>query len=444
MVAPLGPDESAPRATIAENALVAERFRLIRLIGKGGMGSVWEAHHVALDVPCAVKFITCEGHDRETLLRRFEREAKAAAGISGRHVVQIFDYGVWNGLPYIAMELMKGEDLRTRLKRVMVLPPEDVLRIARHVARALRKAHERGIVHRDLKPDNIFLVYDDDGTQKNDAEVAKVLDFGIAKSVGIPVASETTTGELLGTPVYMSPEQIRGTRRVDERSDLWSLAVIVYRCLLGKLPFVAGAFGDLVLEICSKPIVVPSSVGAVPAGFDEWWQKAVARRPRDRFQTAAEFTAELERVLAPRGAAPSVPSSQELVMTAPPVESAVVPIVAEEAATTTREGMVAIPFVYGWRRLALAGGAALLMGTGALAAHLRGRAEPPPASAHAPATVVVPAPEPAPAPPPTPEATASAVEIPTPAPASASAAPSEAPRPARRPPASRTPSRTGL
>ncbi|WP_394835794.1 protein kinase [Pendulispora rubella] len=441
----MGPDESAPRATIAENALVAERFRLIRLIGKGGMGSVWEAHHVALDVPCAVKFITCEGHDRETLLRRFEREAQAAAGIRGRHVVQIFDHGVWNGLPYIAMELLKGEDLRARLKRVLILPPEDVLRIARHVARALRKAHERGIVHRDLKPDNIFLVYDDDGTQKNDAEVAKVLDFGIAKSVGIPVASETSTGELLGTPVYMSPEQIRGTRRIDERSDLWSLAVIVYRCLVGKLPFAAGSFGDLVLEICSKPIVVPSSVGAVPVGFDAWWQKAVARRPRDRFQSAAEFTTELERVLAPRGVSPSIPSSQEVVMTAAPVEAAIVPVAAEdedenEAATTT-ERMTQVPFAYGWKWLALASGAALLVGVGAFAAYWRGRAEPPhPAPVLAPATAIVArVSEPVPVP----VATASAVPEEAPAaPPSASAPPSpSAPsRPARRPP----PSRTGL
>ena len=301
--ASLGQVERTPRAEIAENEIVAGRFRLIRLIGKGGMGSVWEATHLSLDIPCAVKFITCEGGDPDTLVRRFEREAKAAAGIGGRHVVRILDHGMWEDVPYIAMERLHGETLRARLERMVVLPPEEVLRTAKHVARALRKAHERGIVHRDLKPDNIFLVIDDDGTQANDAWLAKVLDFGIAKLVtNESIANrETSSGDLLGTPVYMSPEQIRGSRNIDARSDLWSLAVIVFRCLTGDLPFVGKSFGDLVLAVCTRPLIVPSAMAAVPEGFDEWWRTAAAREPEDRFQTAREFSKALERVLAPQG-----------------------------------------------------------------------------------------------------------------------------------------------
>ncbi|WXB20009.1 protein kinase [Pendulispora albinea] len=263
------------------------------------MGSVWEAMHLGLDVPCAMKFIDGNAQDREIANHRFEREAKTAAQIRSRHVVQILDHGVWEGVPYIAMELLRGESLRARLVRMLVLSPPEVLRIVRHVGRGLRKAHERGIVHRDLKPDNIFLTHDDDLTQGQGAEIAKVLDFGVAKwtSHDQIMASHTRSGDLLGTPVYMSPEQIRGSRDVDTRSDLWSLAVIVFRCLTGRLPFVAESFGNLVLEICTKPLLVPSEMAAVPPGFDAWWQKAAARDPEDRFQTERELVLALERVL---------------------------------------------------------------------------------------------------------------------------------------------------
>ncbi|MGH7268835.1 MAG: serine/threonine-protein kinase, partial [Polyangiaceae bacterium] len=200
------------------------------------------------------------------------------------HVVQILDHGVWQGTPYIAMELLDGEDLAKRIQRVGKMTPVEVVRIVAQVCRALNKAHAAGIVHRDLKPDNIYLVPDDE------REIAKVLDFGIAKtSTGID-GSNTKTGAMLGTPYYMSPEQAQGIRAVDARSDLWSLAVIAFQALTGKLPFESEALGDLLVKIIVAPVPVPTQIAPeLPPTFDAWWAKASQRDPSARFQAAREL-----------------------------------------------------------------------------------------------------------------------------------------------------------
>jgi serine/threonine protein kinase len=268
---------------LAENIVVAGRFRLKRLIGRGGMGTVWEATHLRLDIPCAVKFMDVatvkEAH------ARFEREAKAAAQLRSPNVVQILDHGMCDdGTPYIAMELLDGEDLGKRLARVGRLAPQELIAIVNQVSRALTKAHQLGIVHRDLKPDNIFIVRDDD------REIAKVLDFGIAKSLTHELSgSSTKTGAMLGTPFYMSPEQAQGTKQVDSRSDLWAMAVICFEALTGARPFVSEALGDLLVKIIVSPLPVPSQCGQVPAGFDAWWMRAASRDPAQRFQSAKDF-----------------------------------------------------------------------------------------------------------------------------------------------------------
>jgi serine/threonine-protein kinase len=273
---------------LAPNLVVAERFRLNKVIGRGGMGSVWLATHLGLDIPCAVKFI--EGHYalQPEAQTRFEREAKAAAALRSPHVVQILDHGVWQGVPYLAMELLEGEDLGHRLKRVGRLHPKDACVIVAQVARALTKAHAAGIVHRDLKPDNIFLVRDDD------REFAKVLDFGIAKVTGGVEGSSTKTGAMLGTPYYMSPEQAQGIKAVDYRSDLWSMGVIVFQAVTGNLPFESTAIGDLIMRIIVQPIPVPSAVHpGLPHAFDRWWAKASSRDPARRFQSAKQLSDDL-------------------------------------------------------------------------------------------------------------------------------------------------------
>jgi serine/threonine-protein kinase len=246
------------------------------------MGSVWLAEHTRLDALCAVKFIDREGRNNWEVRRRFHHEAKAAAQLRSPHVVQILDHGEWENIPYIAMEYLEGEDLAHRLHRVGRLSWGETCRIASHVARALGKAHAAGIVHRDVKPENIFLVRDDD------SEIAKVLDFGIAQhATSEPNAASRS---ILGTPFYMSPEQASGAPRVDHRSDLFSLAVIVYQCLTGELPFQGEDVKEVFSQILGGAAPVPSVKAAdLPPSFDLWWARASARDVSQRYQTAKEF-----------------------------------------------------------------------------------------------------------------------------------------------------------
>jgi len=276
---------------LAAGVLVADRFKLVRLLGKGGMGAVWLAEHTGLDVPCAIKFIHPQAAESAEIRARFEREAKAAAQLRSPHVVQVLDHGVWEGAPYIAMEFLEGEDLAHRLSKYGVLPPPEVASLAAQIGRALTRAHAAGLVHRDLKPANVFLVRDDD------REIAKVLDFGVAKATALGNDGNTKTGAVLGTPYYMSPEQAKGSREVDHRSDLWALAVVVFQCLTGHLPFQADGFGELIVKIITEAPPVPSSIAIVPPGFDAWWARAVARDPGYRFQSAKEMTEALSIAL---------------------------------------------------------------------------------------------------------------------------------------------------
>ncbi len=241
------------------------------------MGAVWLAQHTGLDVPCAVKFIHEHAAQSSELRARFEREAKAAALLRTPHVVQVLDHGVWNGVPYMAMEYLEGEDLGQRLQRRGVLSPQETVAVIVQIGRALSKAHAAGLVHRDLKPSNVFLVRDDE------REIAKVLDFGVAKVKQTGLDGSTRTGAMLGTPFYMSPEQARGAKDTDHRADLWALAVVVFQCLTGRLPFMADGLGDLLVKIISEELPVPSAMAAVPPGFDAWWARATARDIEQRF-----------------------------------------------------------------------------------------------------------------------------------------------------------------
>jgi serine/threonine-protein kinase len=282
--------------------VLAGRYRLEELLGRGGMGCVWRAQHLALGTPVAIKLVHPSIAAQRGMLRRFLREAQAAARLRGINVVQILDHGVDGGQPYIAMECLEGESLAARLRREGTLSTAATALVMTGCCRALSKAHRLGIVHRDLKPDNIFLARDEGAT------IVKVLDFGIAKIVeqgacdpdaSTVTGNRTTTGLVLGTPRYMSPEQARGRSTIDGRSDLWSLAVIACECLTGKPPFPAGVMGELVLQICSDPLPIPSSLAPVPPGFDAWFGRALRRNPAARFQTVREFADALAEVLTP-------------------------------------------------------------------------------------------------------------------------------------------------
>jgi hypothetical protein len=263
------------------------------------MGAVWRAEHIDLGTPAAVKLIDARIADSTEALARFRREAQAAASLRSSHVVQVLDYGVDAGRPYIAMELLEGESLARRLARKVRLDPAEASIILRQVAKALTLAHEQGIVHRDLKPDNVFLAID--GRE----EVAKVLDFGIAKIAPegmapgpIDDAVRTKTGAVLGTPSYMSPEQVIGDRSVDHRADIWAFAIIACECLTGRRPFAADNFGRLVLAISAKDRPVPSSMGPVPVGFDAWFARCTAPDPRRRCGSILLAAEELCRLAA--------------------------------------------------------------------------------------------------------------------------------------------------
>jgi serine/threonine-protein kinase len=271
---------------LKSGVVLGGKYRLDHPIGKGGMGEVWRARRLDLDADVAIKVMSLGGGESDPAFARFQREARAAAGLRSPHVVQIFDFGrdESTGTPFIAMELLEGESLRQRLARERVLAPAVACEIVIQIGRALARAHAAQIVHRDLKPDNVFLVANDDQL------LVKLLDFGIAKSETKPgEALPTATGVLLGTPYYMSPEQLQSSRAVDGRTDLWSLCVIAYECLTGAKPFKASTLPELAMQIALGRAEPPSHLGTVPAGFDEWFARGIAVDPERRYQSATEL-----------------------------------------------------------------------------------------------------------------------------------------------------------
>ncbi len=288
MVRPMSVESLEP------NRILAGRYRLEVRLGAGGMGAIWRAEHLTLKAPVAVKLIDREAVPDEDTMARFLREAQSAATLRSPHVVQIIDYGVDGKIPFIVMELLEGENLAQRLKRMRRLSRQETARVLTQVGRAVQRAHEGGIVHRDLKPENVFLV------RNEDDEIAKVLDFGVAKLERANLGTEgtrTRTGSILGTPYYMSPEQAQGNKTVDYRSDLWALGVIAFECIVGKRPFFSDGLGDLVLTICVRDLPVPSDTAPVPLGFDKWFARACNREPSQRFQSARELTEGLREAL---------------------------------------------------------------------------------------------------------------------------------------------------
>jgi eukaryotic-like serine/threonine-protein kinase len=271
---------------IRAGASVTDRFRLSRPLGRGGMGHVWVADQVALDTQVAIKFVSSELAGDAEMIERFTREAKLAAQIKSPHVVQIFDHAVTSdGTAYIVMELLEGESLAGRLRREGSLPPAEVARILEQVARALSAAHELEIVHRDIKPENIFLSRAQ-GAPDGESFV-KVLDFGIARRTESETAALTRTGAIIGTPGYMSPEQLDDTSRVGPSTDLWAMSVAAYQCLTGKLPF-EGASAVSVWRSIQAQSFTPASRArdGLPAGLDGWFSRAFALDAASRFPSA--------------------------------------------------------------------------------------------------------------------------------------------------------------
>jgi serine/threonine protein kinase len=274
--------------------IIGGKYQVVRLIGGGGMGQVYEARHTGTGRRVAVKVIGQETLTKnKDAVARFQREARAAGAIETQHIAQVFDTGSDpdTGSPFMVMELLEGEDLAHALARLGPLPPELALRIVAQACIGLEKAHATGVVHRDIKPANLFL-----SKQEKGDVIVKVLDFGIAKVkvdllANLGDAALTRTGSMLGSPVYMSPEQVKGEKDADHRSDVWSLGIVLYEALTGTTPHGHfETFGSLIFAICSEtPRHVHQRAPWVPAEIGSLVQKALTIDATLRYQSAGEM-----------------------------------------------------------------------------------------------------------------------------------------------------------
>jgi len=260
------------------------------------MASVWSAVHETLGRPVAVKFIHDRGMANEVATARFMREARLAASVQHRFVIDIFDFGTTEGgEPYMVMELLQGEPLADRITRGPPIPVKTFVRLMMEALSGLEAVHKANIVHRDLKPENIFLIHDADGG------FPKLLDFGISRSdhgaTGERANRLTKEGVLLGTPWYMSPEQVRGRRDIDHRTDLYSIGVIMYETLTGELPFDAEAVGDLLVTIATGEAVPVASLRPdLPRRLSDIVAKAMSKKPDDRYDSALSMRLALQGI----------------------------------------------------------------------------------------------------------------------------------------------------
>jgi serine/threonine-protein kinase len=282
----LSPAKPANKAAEGD-ALLDGRYRIVRLLGEGGMGAVYLASHVGLGRDVAIKFLHAEFISREDVVGRFRREAQAAAAIRHKNIIEVFDVGVSpQGEPFLVMEYLEGESLAGLLKRVGPLSLGAACAVMEPALQALQAAHRKGIVHRDLKPDNIFLAY-----QEGEPPVVKIIDFGISKfTQGDPDKWRTRTGAVMGTPAYMSPEQARGSASLDHRTDLYSMGTILFEMLTGGLPYAGTNFAEYLSAMLVDDPRVPQSVYAdFPSEAEPMVLKALAKNPDQRFQSATEM-----------------------------------------------------------------------------------------------------------------------------------------------------------
>ena len=270
-------------------------YRVLQQIGEGGMGTVWLAEHTMLGRRAAIKLLHPMFSTRPDIVARFFNEARAATAITDPGIVQIFDFGHHvDGSAYIAMEMLDGEPLDKRLRRLGRLAPSDALRVMRQVASTLGVAHTRGIVHRDLKPENIFLVRD---PEVYGGERAKVLDFGIAKLTGDP-SIKTQTSAVMGTPAYMSPEQCRGAGHVDQRSDVYALGCMIFALCSGGPPFDAEGGGEIIAMHLREPAPLLSSrAPGIPPELDALVMRCLSKEPAQRFASGTELAAAIGALL---------------------------------------------------------------------------------------------------------------------------------------------------
>jgi len=292
---------AGPQQTFSPGTIFAKKYRLDHVIGKGGMGIVFAATHLQLDQKVAIKLLLPDVVDNHEVVRRFLIEARACSKVRSDHVTQVFDVGGEEGMPYMVMELLEGENFSQLLKQNGPMPIPMVVDCMLETCEALSFAHPLGIIHRDLKPSNLFLTKDGDGKS-----VVKVLDFGISKLVASldetdssmtrPIVTKTNT--LLGSPKYMAPEQMRSARDADARSDIWSLGIIAFELLTGTMPFGGDSLMALMVATMNDPAPpLQSRRPDAPPELAAAIAKCLEKDPANRFASVAE----LALALAPFG-----------------------------------------------------------------------------------------------------------------------------------------------
>ena len=272
---------------IEPGTLLLGKYRIDRVIGEGGMGVVALAHHVQLDQPVAIKFLLPQVLDNPDVVQRFLREAQAAVKLRSEHVARVSDVGTLEtGAPYMVMEFLDGMDLGELLTQQGALVPGLAVDFMLQACEALAEAHALGIVHRDIKPANFFIT-----SRASGAPLLKVLDFGISKSAVTVDEGLTSTQAIMGTPAYMSPEQMRSTKHVDARADIWAVGVVLHESLSGRRPFSGETFSALCLQVAMdppEPLTMP-----LPPGLADVVARCMEKDPDARFQNVAELAAAL-------------------------------------------------------------------------------------------------------------------------------------------------------
>ena len=275
---------------VEEGDILAGKYRIDEILGSGGMGVVVAAHHIHLDEKVAIKFLVREALHNAEAVARFAREARAAVKIKSEHVARVIDVGMLEtGAPYMVMEYLEGWDLSALVERTGSLPVEQAVEFVLQACEAMADAHGLGIVHRDLKPSNLFCIRQSDGMLS-----IKVLDFGISKMTGLkgsgPDLGMTSTTAVMGSPLYMSPEQMQSARSADARSDIWSIGVILYELLAGRVPFFAEAMPELCVKIMTAPPPPLASFRSdVPPGLEQAIFKCLEKDRANRHQNVAEL-----------------------------------------------------------------------------------------------------------------------------------------------------------
>jgi serine/threonine-protein kinase len=272
-------------------ATIGGKYRIVRWLADGGVGSVYEAQHLLIKRRFAVKFLRSDLLGRRDVLSRFQREAEAAGALESENIGGAIDFGITEaGEPYLLMEYLEGSDLAALSAAVGRLPPERATDLVLQACAGMQRAHAAGVLHRDLKPRNLFVCRRSDGT-----DLVKVVDFGVAKLLDAEALQQLTiTGNLVGTPAYMSPEQARGESNLDARADVYALGAILYELLSGRLPHPGASHNALIYHIATEPALsLPSGERPLPAALVEAVESALATRPEQRPASAEEFACAL-------------------------------------------------------------------------------------------------------------------------------------------------------